>query len=187
MKELNIAKEEFAKDKERWTDLHLNCIFRYSELQTQNSERELNLVLSLVSISVAFLTIVVPLSKEHMSAFFFEAIFFFILCSLSGVADILWTIKRDQRLLVEDRDWEFDTYGKYQSSAAAIYNKLLDDIFPIKDMEKYFMLGETTKEESKVRSEKRNFAMSTKLLKFLHSMFFGLFFAGFGFLLAAVF
>src|SRR5579872_4599128 len=98
--------------KERWATLRLQAMDRYRNLLVGNGDREFNLSLTLVSISVAFLTIVVPLLQDYSSPLFLFGLCSFFIAAILGVIDLLWTIYRDRYYLQDDLKWEEGLYKR---------------------------------------------------------------------------
>jgi hypothetical protein len=182
-----FALEEFGKTRERWTDLQLQTIFRNNDLLIKTGDREFDLILALTSISVAFLTVVVPLTAPQntlTSILLFKlSIVYFFACALTGIVHLLWVIYRDRTLLKEKADWEMGQLKSFQNKTNAIYEKLLSNQdIPNEEMEGVVSQNETLKSEAKARQDIIDKKPSTMILNLLHRLFFGLFFAGFIFL-----
>lgn len=171
---------EFESVKERWADLRLRAIYRYHDLIVGNGEREFNLSLVLVSISVAFLAVVVPLLQDYSSVLFFIVLGCFSLCSILGIVDLLWTIYRDRYFLALDQKWEDSNYRSFQDTAASIYAKLIrGDPVLRREIDGYLSLKTTMSNEQEERTTQRAKALHTKVLVWLHKVFIAIFFIGF--------
>ena len=176
---------EFESVKERWADLRLRAVYSYHDLFVGNGDREFNLSLVLVSISVAFLAVVVPLLQDYSSILFFIVMGCFSLSSILGIIDLLWTIYRDRYFFGLDQKWEDSQYRGFQDAAAAIYANLITNR-PVsrRDIENYFSLKGTMNLEQERRSTKRGKSSWTKILVWLHKIFIAVFFFGFILLIA---
>lgn len=124
--DIDLALEEFTNSVEGWTKLSLDTLYHTSDLDTRNSEREFNLYLAMTSLSVAFLTIVVPLIKDFISITLIITIFFAFTTTIFGITSLRLTIKRDKRLIKEDGDWEHSILKVYLSKNISIRSKLYD-------------------------------------------------------------
>lgn len=122
--DLELLIKEFSYSAEKWTELGIESIYRSSDLQVHNAEREFNLFLNITTLSVAFLTIVVPLIRDSLSVILFLAIFFFLFTSILGIIILKLTIKRDKRLIEENKNWEYKASKKYLQLAVDIRSKL---------------------------------------------------------------
>ncbi len=169
---------EFDKTADKWADLRLRAIYRYHNLKIGNSEREFNLSLSLLSISVAFLAIVVPLLKDYSSDLFFFDLGCFFACSILGLIDLFWTIYRDRHFLEMDSLWEDGNYKMAQATALDVREKLIKGTAVSGDVNTYLSLKAKFSDENEKRTKDRDKAFWTNFLKYLHRIFIGLFFIG---------
>ena len=124
--DIDLALEEFTRSVEGWTKLIFDTVYRTFDLSTRNSEREFNLYLAMTSLSVAFLTIVIPIIKDFISLSLIIATFFALSTAILGIMTLRLTIKRDQRIIKEDGDWEHDKLKDYLSQNVSIRGKLYD-------------------------------------------------------------
>ncbi len=182
--ERQFALEEFGRTRERWTDLQLQTTLRNSDLLVKTGDREFDLILALASISVAFITVVVPLTAPKSSVagillFNFSLVYFFA-CALTGIVQLLWLIYRDRKYLKKRDAWEMEQLKIFQKKTDAIYDKLRknEDITD-EEMEGFLTQNEATKKGAKDRQDELDKKFSTRILNLLHRLFFGLFFAGF--------
>jgi hypothetical protein len=158
----------------------LRAIYRYHDLLVGNGEREFNLSLVLVSVSVAFLAVVVPLLQNYSSPLFLAVLGCFSFSSVTGIVDLLWTIYRDRHYLELDQKWEDDNYRKFQAAAVAIYAKLIkgNPVFR-REVDGYLALKNKMSSEQDERTTSRKNAFWTKALVWLHRIFLAVFFLGF--------
>jgi hypothetical protein len=170
--------KDFDKTADKWGDLRLRAVYRYHDLRIGNSEREFNLSLSLLSISVAFLAIVVPLLKDYGSILYFIDVWCFFLCSLLGLIDLFWTIYRDRYFFGTDSNWEDSIYKTAQSEAIGLREKLIQGTAVSEDVEKYLALKSRFSEDYEKRTKDRELTFWTIFLKNLHVVFIALFFIG---------
>ena len=181
-----IMLPEASATKERWADIRLQALDRYRNLLIGNGEREFNLSLTLVSISVAFLTIVVPLLNDYTSPFFLFGLCCFFISAILGVVDLLWTIYRDRHYLQEDLRWEDGMYKRFQTKSVDFYTRLtMGPPVTRGDIKVYLDKGDSSK-ETQERSETRNKLFSTKALVFTHRCFIIAFFFGFLILMVVI-
>jgi hypothetical protein len=182
--ERQFALEEFSRTRERWTDLQLQTTFRNSDLLIKTGDREFDLILALASISVAFITVVVPLTASKSSIvailLFNLSLVYFFTCALTGIVQLLWLIYHDRKYLKERDSWEMEQLKIFQEKTGAIYEKLRNnqDVTD-KEMMSVLAQNEATKKEAKDKQDALDKKISTRVLNLLHRLFFSLFFVGF--------
>jgi hypothetical protein len=182
--ERRFALEEFGRTRERWTDLQLQTTFRNSDLLIKTGDREFDLILALASISVAFITVVVPLTASKSSIvailLFNLSLVYFFTCALTGIVQLLWLIYHDRKYLKERDSWEMEQLKIFQEKTDAIYEKLRNnqDVTD-KEMMSVLAQNEATKKEAKDKQDALDKKISTRVLNLLHRLFFSLFFVGF--------
>jgi hypothetical protein len=182
--ERQFALEEFSRTRERWTDLQLQTTFRNSDLLIKTGDREFDLILALASISVAFITVVVPLTASKSSIvailLFNLSLVYFFTCALTGIVQLLWLIYHDRKYLKERDSWEMEQLKIFQEKTDAIYEKLRNnqDVTD-KEMMSVLAQNEATKKEAKDKQDALDKKISTRVLNLLHRLFFSLFFVGF--------
>jgi hypothetical protein len=182
--ERRFALEEFGRTRERWTDLQLQTTFRNSDLLIKTGDREFDLILALASISVAFITVVVPLTASKSSIvailLFNLSLVYFFTCALTGIVQLLWLIYHDRKYLKERDSWEMEQLKIFQEKTGAIYEKLRNnqDVTD-KEMMSVLAQNEATKKEAKDKQDALDKKISTRVLNLLHRLFFSLFFVGF--------
>jgi len=115
---------ELSNSSEKWTQLSIDSLYRSRDLHAHNNEREFNLFLNIITVSIAFLAIGVPLIKGPLSFPLFWAIGSFLLTSICGIIILIITIRRDRRLIKEDGDYEYKTLRGYLEKNISIQIKL---------------------------------------------------------------
>ena len=181
--------EEFGHAKERWTDVRLELGRRSNDMQIGVSERNFQLILALVSISVVFLTIVIPIAHTQSSispsslilptAFSFFAI-------IIGIANLFMTTWWDRQCIADDGKWGIESYGRYHRSANEIYSDLYMGSVPKDKIESYEKLFEEIPKEAQKRSEERNRCWQSRTINFLFYAFLVVFLLAFLSLLSVV-
>ncbi|MGC9602793.1 MAG: hypothetical protein ABSE76_03620 [Minisyncoccia bacterium] len=171
--------EEFANSKERWTDQRLKVIERANDMQIGVSERNFQLILALVTMSVAFLTIVNPLVQNSLKVALLVPMIFAFIAALVGITQLLLTTWWDRKCIAEDGEWGSMAYGRYQNLAGEIYANLYEGSIPRDKIEQYGNLFETTTTESKARGIARSKEFIGRLILFLFYAFLTLFGLGF--------
>lgn len=181
--------EEFGHARERWTDVRLELGSRANDMQIGVSERNFQLILALVSISVVFLTIAIPSayaqSASRFSSLLVPSIVSF-LATIIGIIQLFLTTWWDRQCIAEDGKWGLDSYGRYHRSANEIYADLYKGSIPRDKIENYGKLFECIPREGQERVEKRNRSSLNRAINFLFYLFLAMFVWGFISLLVAV-
>lgn len=167
--------EQFATARDRWTDQRLLIGQRSNDLQVGVSERNFQLVLALVSISVAFLTIVIPIAQDNFqNSLFFPTIFSF-LAALIGIVHLFLGAWWDRKVIPEDSKFYIDIFGEFQDSATKIYNKLYLDEIPKDDIEAHTKLHDNVGKRIQERKDEREKSYIPRLINFLYYAFLVIF------------
>lgn len=134
---LELAKEEFNKEREFWRNAVFTRGSYYVDLLTRVSDRQNNHVLILSSISPAILGIIFPLVNKNN---FLLVIAFFLLfaSSVLGLSLVLYGIFKDKRGIPELKEWEINIYKKFLSNANQNYSKAYSGNLTAADIQKYF-------------------------------------------------
>jgi hypothetical protein len=125
VKDLDFLIEESSNSVERWTDLAFKALDRSFDLQTRNADRWFNLVLSITTISTAFFTIVAPLKSTPSETLTFTT-YLFLSTSILGIIILVATIKRDERLIIDDGIWEHGVMQGYLVQSLDMREKLYE-------------------------------------------------------------
>lgn len=173
--ELELAKQEFSRDRNLWTDLLLQRRFYYADLLTRLVDRQINHTLTLTTLAVAILSIVFPIVNKA----FYLATTSFTLLSISallGTGLVLYTIFHDKKGIPKIRDEELKVYSKFQSSANQNYSKAYDKSLIWEDVKQYFNLKkEVVRDLSKTKGHKiQDITIDIFYILFLVSFFLGL-------------
>jgi len=152
--DLELAKQEFNRDRNIWTDLLLTRRFWYQDLLTRIADRQMTHILTLSSIAIAIISIIFPITDEGT----FLSTFSFLILSISaliGTILVLWTIFHDQKRLPIMRDEELGAYEKFHKAALENYNKALLGNITKKDIQDYFSLREQIKAKIKALEDNK--------------------------------
>jgi|GEM_PF-1737685 len=182
-----ILTEEFTSAKDRWSDLRMQLIMRFADQRTDISNRKLNLNIALISISAAFLTIVVPLVGVHFSKDFGLATIFFFVCTILGMIEIFWSISSDQHLLSDDNRWRIQVLKEHEADAEHIRLFLLKGEVPANDIQSYFDNEENIITRMRQRTLSKRHLWTARTLATIQYVFLLTFFIGFIFLAIAIF
>lgn len=181
--------DEMIETRKRLLDLQLQTIVRYNDLIQTNSERGFNLIISLISISTAFIALVTPLvvslhtTKLIAVVFLFLSFAFFLFCALDGITYLLWLVFFDKKELQDKNDFETKRLNEIQDKIGSIYGKLKDNEgITLGEINDAFSQGAQFKKASNERRNEIDKKRSTRALNLLHKLFFGFFFAGLTFL-----
>lgn len=179
--------QEFTDARDRWAYQRIELMMRFSDQRIVIADRRFNLNIGLISIAAAFLTIVVPLVGANFSGDFNIATVLFFLCAIIGVFDVLWTIRKDQREMAEDNQWQLKILKDHEIKADTVRAELLKGIVPDKGIRDYFADEETLILKMRDRAREREHSAHTRLLKAVQYVFLLSFFFGFIFLAIAMF
>lgn len=173
--DLELAKQEFSRDRDIWRDLLLQRRFYYTDLLTRVTDRQINHILTLTTIAVAVLSLAFPLATKTSPV----SIFSFFLLSTSailGTSLVLYTIFHDKSGIPKRRDEELSGYSKFQSSANQNFNKAYSGDLTWDDVKRYFDLkNEIIKDiENKKENKILPIITDTIYILFLLSFFLGL-------------
>jgi len=180
--DLNLMKEEFNQDRNRWTDIILQRIFFYGDLKIKLAEREFQFILFLTTVSIAFISVVLPLLLNSDHKISKISIFAFMLASFFGFLRVFLSIIVDKKEIPKDEEFEIGYFKKCQKLAGQIYGKITSGDITKKDIEKdvemYASLGRGINIMGAQRKkEKDNF--SRKFLSSIHCLFLLSFAIGF--------
>lgn len=179
--------EEFTDARNRWADLRIDLMMRFGDQRTSIADRRFYLNIALISIAAAFLTIVVPLVGVNFSNDFNLATVFFFVCTLVGVVDVLWTIRKDQRDLGEDNRWQLNVLKEHETAAEAIRTELLKGAVPDQGIKSYFAAEEGLITKMRRRATEKQRGFSERIFTAMQYIFLFSFFFGFIFLAIALF
>lgn len=173
--DLELAKQEFSRDRDLWTSLLLQRRFYYADLLTRVTDRQINHILTLTTIEVAVLALVFLLATKTSPV----SIFSFFLLSMSailGTGLVLYIIFHDKSGIPKRRDEELSVYSKFQSSANHNFSKAYSEDLTWDDVKRYFNLrNEIIKEiENKKENKIAPIITDTIYILFLLSFFLGL-------------
>lgn len=173
--DIELAKQEFMRDRDLWTDLVLKRRFYYADLLTRVTDRQINHILTLTTIAVAILSLVLPLATKTSPV----SIFSFFLLSLSAVSGtglVLYTIFHDKSGIPKRRDEELNVYSKFQSSANQNFSKAYSGDITWDDVKSYFNLRKEIIKEIENTKENKITSIITDIsyILFLLSFFLGL-------------
>lgn len=175
-KDLALAKEEFARDRDLWTNLLVTRRFYYADLLTRVVERQNNHTLAISTIAIAVVSIAFPIinTSSLISAISF------ILLSISaflGILLVLYTIFVDQNYIPKIKEKELDVYSKFQAASTKNYNKSVSSTLTIKDVEDYFGLKKDI--EKSLQSESDSiFRKLAKFSNYIYYLFLLIFIVG---------
>jgi hypothetical protein len=185
---VDLLIKELSGNSEKWTKLSIDTLYRSWDLQVHNNEREFNLFLNIVTISIAFLTIGVPLIKGSFSSFLLWAIVSLLLTSICGISVLVITIVRDRRLIKTDSDFEYNTFRGYLEKDVSIQTKLYDykethseDLWNkiLLEADEYMNSRKSLNDEVKQRMADKEKELSFKILKYLRIAFWCFFISAF--------
>lgn len=179
--------EEFTDARNRWADLRIDLMMRFGDQRTTIADRRFYLNIALISIAAAFLTIVVPLVGVNFSGDFNLATVFFFVCTVLGVVDVLWTIRKDQRELGEDNRWRLNVLKEHETAAEAIRAELLKGAVPDQDIKAYFAAEESIITRMRRRATEKQRSFLEHVFVAMQYVFLLSFFFGFIFLAIALF
>lgn len=178
-----------TETRKRLLDLQLQTIVRYNDLVQSNSERGFSLIVSLISVAIAFMAIVVPLitslhsMRPMATKFFILSSVFFLFCAVDGIVYLLGLINFDKEELKNKNDWETTRLDTIQDRVNSVYGKLKENKgITFEEINDIYNQGTQFKEDSDKRQAEINKKPATKILNLLHKLFFGFFFAGLAFL-----
>lgn len=172
--DIELAKQEFTRDRDLWTDLLLKRRFYYQDLLTRVTDRQISHILTLTTIAVALVSIVIPITNLT-----FYSVIPFVLLSLSillGTGLVLYTIFDDKNGIPKTRDAELKIYSKFQSAANSNFNKAYSGSLTWNDVKDYFDLRKAIEEDlSKLKPNKILEKLKDAVyISFLVSFFLGL-------------
>src|SRR3989338_8319548 len=93
--DLELAKQEFMRDRDLWTDLVLKRRFYYADLLTRITDRQINHILTLTTLAVAIIAIVFA-RVEYFSLLTILSFVFLSISVLLGTGLVLNSIFRDK-------------------------------------------------------------------------------------------
>ncbi|MEK7517828.1 MAG: hypothetical protein AAB583_04725 [Patescibacteria group bacterium] len=173
--DIELAKQEFNRDRDLWTSLLLQRRFYYTDLLTRVTDRQINHILTLTTITVAVLSLVFPLvtKTSPLSIFSFS---FLSISTILGTALVLYTIFHDKSGIPKRRDEELSVYSKFQSGANQNFSKAYSGDLIWDDVKKYFNLrNEIIKEiENKRENKIVPIIIDASYISFLLFFFLGL-------------
>ena len=172
--DLELAKQEFTRDRDLWTDLLLKRRFYYQDLLTRVTDRQVNHILTLTTIAVALISIVIPIT--NLPFFSIIPICLLSLSIILGTSLVLYTIFHDKNGIPKTRDAEVEIYSKFQSAANSNFNKAYSGNLTWNDVKDYFDLRKTIEEDlSKLKPNKiLEKLKDTVYISFLVTFFLGL-------------
>ena len=186
--DIDLIIKELSGNSEKWTQLSIDSLYRSWDLQVHNNEREFNLFLNIVTISIAFLAIGVPLIRGSLSFFPIWMISSFLLTSICGIIVLIITIVRDRRLIKEDGEYEYNTFSGYLEKSVSIQIKLRDykdkpseDLWNkiLSEGNEYMNSRKNLDNEVKQRQSRKEKELSFKVLKYLKLAFWCFFISSF--------
>lgn len=169
--DIELAKQEFNRERERWTDLLLDRRFYYADLLTRIADRQINHILVLTTISVAIVSIVFPLTR------FLIVPFILLVASIVlGTLLVLYTIFQDQKGVPLTRDRELKVYKKLQEASNKNYIKAYDGTLSYNDVHNYYydLKQKILKELTEIKASK----LIPKITDILYIFFLVFFFLG---------
>lgn len=173
--DIELAKQEFSRDRDIWRDLLLQRRFYYADLLTRVTDRQINHILTLTTIAVAVLSLMFPLATNISSALIYS---FFLLSTstILGTGLVLYTIFHDKSGIPKQRDEELSGYSKFQSVAMQNYSKAYSAEITWDDVKRYFDLKNEIAKDIKNKKENKTAPMiiDTVYIFFLLSFFLGL-------------
>lgn len=180
-KEIDFYLMEFQRSRDTWTQIALSTLFHGDEIEESYSIKKLDFFVSLTVLSVAFLTIVVPLIRAYFSKPIILSIIFFLMTFLSGIVLSILTIKRKIKLTREDTARKHKIFNNYIGKCNEIISRLLDckqdpnnkEIF--KNIEKEIVEYESSRNNVRADDQKWLAAKSKEfgniILKYLETIF----------------
>ena len=173
--DIELAKQEFNRDRDRWTDLLLTRRFYYADLQTRLTDRQINHTLTLTTIAIAVISVIFPLIGKS-SPISTIALLLLSLSAILGTALVLYTVFKDKKGIPKIRDEELNVYSKFQSASMQNYNKAYSGEITWNDVKSYFELRGQIEKELKSKKENKlvEIIIDTLYITFLASFFLGL-------------
>ncbi len=179
--DVNLIKKEFNQDRNRWTDIILQRTFFWSDLRIKLAEREFQFILFLTTISIAFISIVLPLLLNSEYGISKITIFGFLIASLLGFIKLLSSLYIDRKEIPKVEKIEMDYFKKCQKLAVQIYGKIaIENVISEetkREIEEYSNLREEPDKMAAARKKEKNFIV--KLLSIVLFLFLFSFSAAF--------
>lgn len=173
--DLELAKQEFMRDRDLWTDLVLKRRFYYAELLTRVTDRQINHILTLTTLAVAIIAIVFA-RAEYFSLLTILSFVFLSFSVLLGTGLVLNSIFRDKNGIPKLREKEVSIYSRFQSAANQNYSKAYSGTLVWQDVEDYFGLrNQIQKELENIKDNKA----PERIINIVYIAFLFSFFGGF--------
>lgn len=174
---LELAKLEFDKERQFWR----NAIFTrgsfYVDLMTRVSDRQINHILILSSISPAILAIIFPLVDRSSNSLLIIAFSLLFISTILGASLVLYTIFKDQNGIPKTKEWEIGIYKKFLSRANQNYSKAYSGDITKQDIETYFS-GDIISEESEKTQKEQIDKFQKAFINLWYITFLATFFVG---------
>lgn len=152
--DIDLAKQEFYRDRDLWTNLLNQRRSYYSDLLTRVADRQINHILVLTTIAVAVLSIVFPVASK--TSYLSIASFMLLAASvLLGTGLVLYSVFRDKIGLPKMRDEELGMYRRFQKAAIDNLTKSYSGSLTTEDVAKYFDLRDKVLRELGEKKENR--------------------------------
>lgn len=173
---LELAKEEFNKEREFWRVAIFTRGSYYIDLLTRVSDRQTNHILILSSISPAILGIIFPLVNKNNLLLVIAFSLLFV-SSILGLALVLYTIFKDRKDIPKIKEWEINIYKKFLSNANQNYSKAYSGSLTATDVKKYFG-GDIVGNELDNLQSQQNASLSRRFIDVWYVIFLATFFVG---------
>lgn len=171
----NLIKDEFNRDRNLWTEIILNRINFYYDLELRRKEREFQTVLFLTTTAIAFLAIVFT-SSYNVSK---STIIIFLLAALFGFVRIFASLIVDKKQIPLALNWETDLYSIPQKLAVEIYGDALNGQVDEEKIKKYLSIRDETSKRIADRNAEKQKSLTNKFLTVISFAFLLLFALGF--------
>lgn len=120
--DINFGIEEYSRTRDVFTQIALQSLLRSDEVEEGYTIKKLDLFISLTTLSVAFLTIVIPLTRSSLPASTLSIwmAILFLITSISGILLSILTIKRKIKITKEDSTRKHKIFNGFISEAVDI-------------------------------------------------------------------
>jgi len=111
--DINFGIEEFSRTRDGFTQIALQSLLHSDDIEEGYAVKKLDLFISLTTLSVAFLTIVVPLMRNSLSGILILITILFFVTSLCGILLSIITIKRKVKITSEDASRKHNIFNGF--------------------------------------------------------------------------
>lgn len=172
-----VIKREFDEKRKFLKEVLVKRIFDHGDLKIRLLEREFQLALFLTTISVTFLTIILPITLNSEFRISFFTILCFLLASFSGLARVISSTLFDAKELPKDEKIELDYWRDILNSAEQIYKEAEKGINDSEKLNNFNNLGQKVNDLVSKRTKEKVFFNKISLI--LHRLFLLFFTIGF--------